>query len=296
MSEQKIDPPKITKPIQLLAAWLVGLILINGSFLATATTLNTPTWAPAVLVVASILNVPLFLICLFLLQTKFRPEMQEDAYYAKYLEVNTGKVVTTSPIERLIRELQTEISEYQHRSEGLFSSFESHLKLIAQRVGDSKSEEEPIKAELLSIADEIEKSAKAFERKSEQTSVQLNDLLPDYPIIRRKLRKRQIVISKTFGSTSDIPEVPKSRIISFGPNVPKAQLQDIVQVCQDFGFDLISFADHEYSEGRIYIGSYIYRALEQSQPVPITDSILKLLSSPDADLEDIIDEIESIKG
>jgi hypothetical protein len=30
--------------------------------------------------------VPLFLAALFLLQTKFRPEMQEDVYYAKHLE------------------------------------------------------------------------------------------------------------------------------------------------------------------------------------------------------------------
>lgn len=296
MSEQKIDPPKITKPIQLLSAWLVGLILINGSFLATATTISTPTWTPAALVVASIMNVPLFLICLFLLQTKFRPEMQEDVYYAKYLEVNTGKVVTTSPIETLIRELQTEISEYNHRNAGLFSSFESHLKLIAQRIGDSSSEKTPIKAELLSIADEIEKSARAFELKSEQASVELNELLPDYSSIRRELRKQRIVVNKTFGSTSEKPEVPKYRIISFGRNVPKAQLRDIVQICQNFGFDLIKFSNYEYNEGKIYIGSYSYQYPKESKPVSITDSILKQLSSPDAELDDVINEIESIKG
>ena len=85
MDTQKIDASKITKPIQLLAAWLIGLIIVNGSFLAAAAKLSTPTWAPTLLVIACVMNVPLFLICIFLLQTKFRPEMQEDRYYSEYL-------------------------------------------------------------------------------------------------------------------------------------------------------------------------------------------------------------------
>jgi hypothetical protein len=32
MTEQKIEPSRVTKPIQFLAAWLVGLTLINDSF------------------------------------------------------------------------------------------------------------------------------------------------------------------------------------------------------------------------------------------------------------------------
>jgi hypothetical protein len=86
MSEQKINADKITKPIQLLAAWLIGLIVVNGSFLATATQISIPVWAPNLLIIASVINVPLFLISIFLLQTKFRPEMQADEFYSKYLE------------------------------------------------------------------------------------------------------------------------------------------------------------------------------------------------------------------
>lgn len=86
METQNIHPDKITKPIQLLAAWLAGLILVNGSFLTAASQLTVPEWLPPTLVIASIVNVPLFLLSLFLLQTKFRPEMQEDVYYSKYLE------------------------------------------------------------------------------------------------------------------------------------------------------------------------------------------------------------------
>ncbi|MBN8421033.1 MAG: hypothetical protein J0L73_19100 [Verrucomicrobia bacterium] len=86
MANEQITPHKITKPIQLLGAWLAGLAIINGSFLAGAATITSVDWIPALLSIAAVLNVPLFLVSLFLLQTKFRPEMQEDTFYAKYLE------------------------------------------------------------------------------------------------------------------------------------------------------------------------------------------------------------------
>ena len=82
----QILPEKITKPIQLLAAWLAGLTVVNASFLTAAGILNTPEWLPALLTIAAVVNVPLFITSLFLLQTRFRPEMQEDTFYSKYLE------------------------------------------------------------------------------------------------------------------------------------------------------------------------------------------------------------------
>ena len=82
----EIIPHRITKPIQLLAAWLAGLTFVNGSFLTAAGLLHSPTWLSALLTIAAVLNVPLFIASLFLLQTKFRPEMQEDTFYSKYIE------------------------------------------------------------------------------------------------------------------------------------------------------------------------------------------------------------------
>ena len=82
----EIIPHKITKPIQLLAAWLAGLAIVNISFLTAAGFLHQPGWLPPLLVIASIINVPIFIVSLFLLQTKFRPEMQEDTFYSRYLE------------------------------------------------------------------------------------------------------------------------------------------------------------------------------------------------------------------
>lgn len=111
MEKHKISPEKITKPFQLLAAWLIGLIVVNGSFLGTATQISVPEWAPAFLIVVSILNVPIFLFCIFLLQTKFRPEMQEDKYYSEYLSressAKTAKETGKKAAENKDLKLQT---------------------------------------------------------------------------------------------------------------------------------------------------------------------------------------------
>ena len=112
MPEPQITPHRITKPIQLLAAWLAGLAIVDGSFLTAAATIQTPTWVPGALVVASIVNVPLFLFSLFLLQTKFRPEMQEDSYYADYLQKkdsDTPAAAIAVKVERPLDELAANI-------------------------------------------------------------------------------------------------------------------------------------------------------------------------------------------
>jgi hypothetical protein len=69
----------------MLAVWMAGLVLLVGSFLAGARVLTKPDWVPPFLVIAAVSLVPLFLVLLFLMQTKFRPELQEDVYYSKWL-------------------------------------------------------------------------------------------------------------------------------------------------------------------------------------------------------------------
>jgi heme/copper-type cytochrome/quinol oxidase subunit 2 len=86
MKGSNIKPHYVTRPIQLLAAWLVGLVLINSSFLTAASIIKIPEWVPGVLVLSAVINVPLFLILIFFLQTKYRRELQEDTYYAQHME------------------------------------------------------------------------------------------------------------------------------------------------------------------------------------------------------------------
>ena len=97
MSNNKIEAHKITKPIQLLAAWLVGLAIINVTFLTAAASITQPSWVTGLLSIAAVINVPVFVMSIFLLQTKFRPEMQEDSYYSDYLNNRQGSFLIKEP-------------------------------------------------------------------------------------------------------------------------------------------------------------------------------------------------------
>jgi hypothetical protein len=112
MDNHKINPEKVTKPIQLLAAWLVGLIVVNASFLLAAQQISQPTWASALLVISAVVNVPIFIGALFLLQTKFRPQMQEDSYYAQYLkESSSFKLVSPAKSAEVVEQEIAETTE-----------------------------------------------------------------------------------------------------------------------------------------------------------------------------------------
>jgi hypothetical protein len=106
MDNRAFKPERIKRPFQLLAAWLIGLITIDASFLFSATQISQPTWAPAALIVAAIINVPIFLTSVFLLQTKFRAEMQDDIYYSKYLEYQRTPTVLRTVAQRPERQVQ----------------------------------------------------------------------------------------------------------------------------------------------------------------------------------------------
>lgn len=167
MSETKIVPEKITRPIQLLAAWLIGLIVIDGAFLTAASQIENPNWAAGVLVLASVINVPLFLISIFLLQTKFRPEMQEDVYYSKYLEQQFSgghyppeSIDMNSQIksiaENIIQQIAPELEGRREPIERLLKA--TQIEIIAKRVGNERTLSELyLRPELWeSIADEWE--------------------------------------------------------------------------------------------------------------------------------------------
>jgi hypothetical protein len=85
MDDHKIEPHKITKPIQLMAVWFVALLLIDSELLTAATFIKEPCWIPPLLVIFAICVIPLFLAGIFLMQTVFRRELQDDPYYSKWL-------------------------------------------------------------------------------------------------------------------------------------------------------------------------------------------------------------------
>jgi hypothetical protein len=89
LSEPQIQPHKITKPIQLLAVLMSGLVLLVSAFLTGARFLNDPQWMPAFLAISAVCLVPIFVVLLFLLLTRSRPQLQEDAYYAQWHQSQT---------------------------------------------------------------------------------------------------------------------------------------------------------------------------------------------------------------
>lgn len=221
LSDHKIDAASVTKPIQLLAAWLVGLLALNVSFLTAAAAIHQPTWAAGFLVVCAAVNVPLFLVCLFVLQTKFRPEMQEDQFYSQYLErrVETGKV-----------------------------------EIVA--MSDDSEIPPPTRVATTDFTVSRNRTAKLLQA----LDIQVNDLLPDFKEISDRLSAAGIHIKRTFGSTSEDPEAPPFTLLSFSPAVTVDQLQNILRLL-DGKIDKIGIASEIYARGaEIYVGSYAYRA------------------------------------
>jgi prokaryotic YEATS domain len=86
MPGPELDPGKVKKPIQLLAVMIAGLVLLVGGFLTGAAKIERPPWAPAVLVIAAVVSVPLFVGVVVLMWTRFRVHLQDDHYYAEWLK------------------------------------------------------------------------------------------------------------------------------------------------------------------------------------------------------------------
>ena len=91
MSQPEFKPHKISKGIQLPGFWLAAIIIISGAFLFTAININDPDWVKPTLVIAAIVVVVIGLIAVFLLQTKFRPQLLGDKYFNKWLSSVTSK-------------------------------------------------------------------------------------------------------------------------------------------------------------------------------------------------------------
>lgn len=86
MSSSKIVPEKITHPMQLMAAWFVMLVLLVTILLAAAGNISEPKWAAGYLVVSATVLIILVLSCVFLMLTKFRPNLQDSEQYAVWLK------------------------------------------------------------------------------------------------------------------------------------------------------------------------------------------------------------------
>ncbi len=237
----KIQPHRITKPIQLLAAWLLGLILVNGAFLLAATQITIPDWVSGALVIASIINVPLFLVSIFLLQTKFRPEMQEDTFYSKYLETKTGNTereITTDSVASIRQDI---------------ASLE---KIVAEKVLNGIEEADLEKFKWSSV------------------TVMLNKELSNFSKIAKELTQLGIPVHETFGVGAGMPEVFK---VAIGRGFDLGQIKALVEALLNISDGWISYAHDEIEnneyDNQVLIGAYgsYEHGIELSKIKPIIE-------------------------
>lgn len=230
MTEQRIEPHKVTKPIQLLAAWLVGLIVTNGIFLTSALHLEAGTWERGALVISAIANVPLFLLALFILQTRFRAELQEDTYYSEYLSKKTATVIRI---------------DKNSAQDSRLEELERQVLRIAETKALPQTQPMP-------VANGSQNNALDWTN----WAVALNDLHPRFDQIREALRSADVPLAEIFDGHR---EPPNLWIIALSYHLPVSHKAHLLRVLLPFGFDGIQFWEpqREAEENEdVYIGSY----------------------------------------
>ena len=219
MNQENIKAEKITKPIQLLGAWLVGLLSISSSFLVAATNMPSNSWESSALVIAAILNVPIFLGAVFLLQTKFRPELQEDSYYSTYLSQKTNKPITINKRETHFYELEKKLE---------------HIELKLEKSISQKSNDFTIK---------------------ENFFISINKNLDDYEKIKEKLISEGILRISNFGLNN---KKPSQGVVAISEYLSKEETNEAIKLVKDLGFKHYSFFNNQAEETRedILVGAY----------------------------------------
>lgn len=218
MQETSIKPDKITKPIQLLGAWLAGLFSIDSCFLFAAANMHPGSWESGALTIAAIINVPIFLLAVFLLQTKFRPELQEDSYYSTYLSKLTNEPVNISKIDAQYATLHQKINE---------------LEIFYTNINNKN--------------DNIINSLVFL-------SIGINKHLEDKDQIAAKLSEIGVITYSIFG----IQEPPTSRTVAISANLSIHFRNDILLFARSLGFEYYSFFDNiiEETSQDVLFGSY----------------------------------------
>jgi hypothetical protein len=262
VSDKPFEPSTVTKPIQLLSAWLIGLIVVNGSFLSAAAVITRPHWASGFLIICAAICVPTFLGALFLLQTRFRPEMQEDTFYSKYLERTSSETKKGEVIK--IDRIPVDPVRMNER-------------ISAGSVGRSRTISH--------------RNFHGRGKNQNDISIRANDLVENYEEVFSTLITHGITITDTFGSTSENPNIPTKRVISFGGGDTSDAFKTIVRILRPLGFDWVSYSPSSLHHNNIYIGSYIYES-KPDRPKLLTEEMYQKIQSAE-DVDELIDILES---
>lgn len=284
MRNQKIPADKITKPIQLLAAWLIGLILLVSTLLTAARVISYPEWASGTLVISAILIIPIFLFLIFQLQTKYRPEMQEDLYYSKYLNKNT---LTYEYIEsdNVNRDVNTE--EIIELTEKTKYEIDGVKKIIESEVS---SQDEEKKKEIETLIDNSDKTLDDLKKIIRVSSIDLkiNVNLPKYSEIQNVIQTLGFSKYEEFGNNRI---KPKYFLAAFGNQVPIGLVKELILKLIPFGLTHIKVASkvrRTVRKNAIFLGSYAF----SDRNILIDEELLnKLNSTNDLSFEDIFSKV-----
>lgn len=263
MNEQRINPEKITKPIQLLAAWLIGLILLVGALITGATQVTEPDWLPIFFSFSAVAIIPLFLYLIFKLQTKYRPQMQEDHYYSEYLNKNTMTIESkttdklTQSLTNTINDRVKELAVIQEKQ-----MLELHEKIVTLLPEKSKERSEPFPAlkEFLDITN---------------TDVQVNQKLDFLDEIEDLLSQYNVERIGMFGD-EPFHKKPELFVLSFGINVNFQLLKELISNLTKYGLTNIRIVEEDFKSNMLYIGSYAFGKIEDKyfETLKLSDDIL----------------------
>jgi hypothetical protein len=219
MTDTQIKPEKITKPIQLLGAWLTGLLAIDTCFLVAASRFSEQSWQATGLTIAAIFNVPLFLAAVFLLQTRFRPELQEDAYYSNYISQKTNVKIQV------------------HKDEVSIASIAQRLERIEANLSHSPATAAAVSGNPL-----------------QGLKFGINKHLEDREAISKLLAEAGIVSFTPFGSD----EPPDKRVVSISDSLTPEVVNAILAFVRDAGFQHFNYFDNyiEQTAEDVLLGSY----------------------------------------
>lgn len=279
MDKPKIQPDKITKPIQLLAVWFAGLVLLVGLLLAGAKTIMEPNWIVPVLAISAILIIPIFLYFVFLLQTKYRPQMQEDTYYSKYLDSSTDDTLIIneeSKINSSVIELQNQIIQ-------LTDANKNYLKDIEDLVKNNINKDSSKMAELeryISTSNENFNKVEASIKKA-KFRITLNKLLPNFSKCRLALLKSGFENLEEFkgGGKKQLERF----LISVGINVDPRFVYELIKVLKPFGLEIVNIIggggiEEEVRQNEVVVGSHAFRTSER-KTINIDDLFIEKLEN-----------------
>lgn len=243
MDKSNIKPETITKPIQLLAVWLLGLLLLVSGLLTAAATLKSPSWLPSFFSISAVAIIPLFLILIFLLQTRFRPEMQEDIYYSKYLNRDTNKfeIIQKNKEKTIVMEEMVEISDKTRQQ------LEEMGKMLLKMENQNENQK---KLEPLII--NSEEQIKILEKRIKLNNIDLNinKTHSCYNEILEVVKNVGFTKFNEFGTS----KTPTDFVISFGENISADIIRDLITQISQFTDGYIK--PSTTANNAIVIGSY----------------------------------------